>query len=651
MAVLRPDQAQLTFSAETAYGADLESIGIATISGSSTTFHSEYRTGGAGTELFPSGSSNVHVTTLQADWKIGDFLHIGYSTTHGTSQPTIPESTATKSIIQSEIRRMEHIEADASGNGGRVWFDRPTSFTHHGSDGGTGNDSAAYINHVAKVASRDETASRLMKAISYVPGVYETVDTPDPQMAMEPRYLLGTQNNRNFTTMYAGQQTFQGALSGIVLLTGWPLRWAIGQEIPVVTSGNSTVLSSITLDQTGGSKKGDFWIKASSASHGISANDYIIIGYEASPTLDSIAEIRQVTVVTGSNAWVKLNKPLLHDHPTSTTVLRKYNTTAGTYLEHHLVEKVDLSSISMHVHMRDSGGTAANDFDRRWVGGKVGAMTLMAEEGGLVTVNWDNVIFKDMFHNQPRHVGTSTGTTVNRYPATTTVLGEGLPATIPDMPGYAVMADISSGDIAFPTTQPYYFSGGTIKFFDSSLTDEFARIRNFSINVNNNEDARYYIGPRYGDHRGPSELREQRREYTMSATLALPDSGDSQGETYNTATSIFKELLLEGRYGSGQTSGNIGFVITLKFVRGTFENSNTEFEDAIYIDIPGPRPGVNTLPTPGTPSDPNNAIGQQGAFLRSAPHTLTTENPMQISCDFVFRNMHVIIRDNEPVYP
>ena len=73
---------------------------------------------------------------------------------------------------------------------------------------------------------------------------------------------------------------------------------------------------------------------------------------------------------------------MLHDHPTGTTTLRKYNSsTAGTYVEHHLVEKVDLSSISMHVHMRDSGGTAANDFDRRWVGGKVGAMTLMAEEG------------------------------------------------------------------------------------------------------------------------------------------------------------------------------------------------------------------------------------------------------------------------------
>ena len=90
MAVLRPDQAQLTFSAETAYGADLESIGIATISGSSTTFHSEYRTGGAGTELFPSGSTNVHVTTLQADWKIGDFLHIGYSTTVSYTHLTLP---------------------------------------------------------------------------------------------------------------------------------------------------------------------------------------------------------------------------------------------------------------------------------------------------------------------------------------------------------------------------------------------------------------------------------------------------------------------------------------------------------------------------------------------------------------------------------
>ncbi len=41
----------------------------------------------------------------------------------------------------------------------------------------------------------------------------------------------------------------------------------------------------------------------------------------------------------------------------------------------------------------------------------------------------------------------------------------------------------------YPTTQPYYFSEGTIKFFGQ----EFARIRSFSISISNGEEPRYYI--------------------------------------------------------------------------------------------------------------------------------------------------------------
>jgi len=611
MAVLRPDQTQLTFASEASSGADQDIIcgdGVY----NSTTLTAQANPGDLSLTVGTNGGDS---------FVIGDIIIIGGG--EGNDEP-YPAASATTSITQKEVRKVEHKEGDV------LFFDRPLGFTHHVNNG------SGTLNKVARLSTVDDTAALNNKLITYVPGVYETVDTPDPMMTIEPRYSLGTNAKRNFTSIYAGQQTYQGALSGCILLNGWPLRFPIGVEIPKAFGAVSTL-----ANMGAASFLGDTWIKTGATSHGLTTSDYIIVDYIASPTMTTTMEIRKVRSIPSTNAWIELETPLRYAHATN-VVLKKWTASSTNYVEHHIVERTDLDSISMHLHMRDSSETTANDFDRRWVGGKVGAMSIIGEEGGLVTVNWDSLIFKDMIHNQARHAATT------RYDPTGTIV-EGGTSIEPNMPGYAMMNDIVQADIQFPSTQPYYFSAGTISLFGKGGTapTEFARIRSFAITVNNNEDQRYYITSRYGSHRGPSEIREQRREYTMSCTVALPDSQGASDNTIDNAASIFKELLLEGRYNATDMTG---FSISLKFIR---ESSafGPSLDDALYIDIPGPEIGATAFETAGTPNRPYATLGNQGAFLRSAPHTIMTESPFQVACDFLFRNIAIVVRDSEPVYP
>ena len=663
MAVLRPDQAQLTFFAETSPGADSDQMNPVGVDEATTLAV----TGSGGLDIYPAGTTKIRVTDVGAI-KVGDFIVIGR-----TGTISAPIDLATRSIWHREIRRVEHIVPDSSGDLGWLHLDRPLSYPHYLTD--APSSGTALLNAVGRVISSVTTANET-KHIRFVPGVYDTVDTPDPVMAIEPRYFLGTASKRNFSSVYTGQHTYQGALNGIVLLNGWPLRWGIGREIPIPRT-----TSTFSFDQLGAnSNVGDTYIKFNGAVQGATTNlavgDYIVIGYaadgsgnaagyQASAAATQIVEINQVKRVNAavaSNQWVELEHPLKYAHISDLssqavgTQIRKVTPSGG--ITHYIVEDNDLSSISMHLAMKDSAETIG--FHRRWLGGKVGAMSIIAEEGGLLTVNWDSLMFKDMIHNQSKSLG------ANRYSATEAVtegggINEGSAiGNIPDMPGYALMNTYNTADIVLPTTEPYYFSGGTIKFKGT----EFARVRSFAIAINNNEDPRYYISSRYGSHKGPSEIREQRREYSITCTVALPDT---QALGYSTnldsATSLFNELLLEGRY--TEAGGHEGFDIELKFVRGTFTDpGGTTWEDAMWIHVPGiDMSSTNelqgsdgdsgTLYVPGSNISQavSGAVNRGGAFIRTAPHTITTEAPFQVALDMIARNMTIVVRDQEPYYP
>ena len=246
-------------------------------------------------------------------------------------------------------------------------------------------------------------------------------------------------------------------------------------------------------------------------------------------------------------------------------------------------------------------------FDRRYFGGKIGSMSLSAEEGAMVTASWDSVNFLGMIHNQVTH---------------SSVTGK--------VPFYGQMQSIRTGQIVFPTNEPYYFSNGEVQMFGQTI----ARIRSFALTVNNNEEPRYYLSKQFGRRRGPTEIKEQRREYTLAVTLALPDAGVANAAQ----RTLFQELLLEGNYGSMADfirTGKQGFNVTLTLTRGNIVGTT---EDNIVITIP---------------DDGNAATGihQQGAFIRTAPHNITEDNPFQVEADILFRNLKIVVQDAEHYYP
>jgi len=435
--------------------------------------------------------------------------------------------------------------------------------------------------------SEDSEGDVTMDHIRFTPGVWETIELPDPAMEIEPRYFLGTESKRNFYTAFKGQQSFSGTLSNFELLNGYPLRFPIGQ----VASKGSTPGSDV-----GGS----------TAAEAVSAGDYFVLLVDATDYADDEyiqieadgsgkEEIRKITQIdlntestTQDRIWVDYPFLIAHD----VSVACKQVVAPFT---HYVTETVALSPVTWQVRNRDSSETATNDWLRRYIGGKIGQATLTAEEGGTLRMSWDSAPFIDIQHNQ--YDSSAVTAPNNKYDG-----------------------GLSAVTVEYPGTEPYYFSQGSIQLFGVT----FARVTNFTININNNLEPRYFIR-NDGSERTPSEIYEGRREYSMTATVVLPDS--AVGATDTTRT-LFKELLTEGDYGSGTA----GFDIDLVFTRGT--------SDTITINVPANQDG-----------DSGTGGNNQGAFIRSANTSVSTDNPVSTEVDVLFRNMSATIVDSEPVYP
>ena len=603
MGVYRSDQAQLTFAAEFGgQGADAEMI-EATVSGSTALLAADVS----------SGSRTITVDTIAtAALVVGDFIRIG--TVAGTASATVNEH---------EVRRVEALSGTqqvgtSPGQVITVLFARATAFFH------ANNEEVKEATAIGGDATRNDKA----KYITFIPGVYETVDTPDPEMTIEGRRFLSTQSKRNFSVAYAGQQSLNGSLTDFVLLNGWALRFPIGK---IVTTPSALAGTTILLN--GATKKGDVYISADGTNvSNLAVGDYINIDDGSS----TVSEVRRIIAEPAADTF-KLDYPLQFDHDDDVSI---DEVSTSAYYTHVITETTDLDSMSWHVHMKDSTETAAKDFNRRYIGGMVNSATISAEEGGMVTMSWDDVEFLNMVHNQQEQ--TTVGT--NLYN------GASIQA---NMPRFGLMQQIDKDDInmgamavgsgndgsGYPSTQPYYFSQGTIKYFGV----EFARIRNFSISIDNNNEARYYMGRQGARSRGPYEIHEGARDYSLSASVVLPDADFDANAAYNVsnlqtgATELFKQLLLEGNYGgSTQATAMAGMTATLQFTRGT--------NDFIYIDIP-------TSSTAGTPTAGSNALNSQGMFINSAQHSITGDNPFQVDISAIFQGLKITIQDSVPVYP
>lgn len=642
MAIYRADQAVVTFAAEAAQGAYPESA----------TFSGELNVSTTNGAINPGDRTvTVDSATMPAGGNSGVFIIVGDSGagSTGTNAPKGPK----------EIRKI------VAGHGTQtLTVDAPFGFAHADESRvaytASGNDGTADT-----VVAETGSAATTGKYITHLPGVYETVDVPDPEQAFEPRYMLGGLTNRNFYEMYKGQETLSGSISSMILLNGFPLRFPIGtvQTMPIhnvtlggaATGGNfvgwSTGNEGSAWSINGATKKGDVIVRLDkvSGSDALARGTYLAFGFtqadqaaiqavcdgdHAEMTSTTTYEVRQVVSnhTGGTDYAVQLNAPLHFAHADNEKVASVSSASDAVALSsnggfiHKIQEVTSLDSVTWNVAIPDSDGT--NTWQRRYIGGKVGSMSLSAEEGGLLTAGWDGVQFLDMVHNVKTHYTLATGQKrMPRYTAmhemTSTNVGRQVQTVGSDAVTYVR-----------PNTSPYYFSNGTVQLYGITGEQTLARVRSFAINVSNGEEPRYYIRTQHEGRRSPFEIFEGNREYSMSATIATPDSAN-QG-TINTETGsidLWRELLLAGDYRGTASQGMRGFGIKLTFTRDDADSGD-------YIRV--------VIPNDGTAASGGN---EQGAFIRTAPHNIGTDNPIQADADIQFRSLKIEIRDGEPMYP
>ena len=587
MAIYRADKAVMSFATEAAQGGTPE--GATAVSNGSGTAAVNLPTVG-----LPAGSLSVTVDALSGI-TAGEFIQLGGSATQ-----------------EKEIRRVEHVEGTT-----KLHLDAPTAFFHP-------DDTAIQV--VTAIDTTTAATNDLDKFMTFVPGVYESIDVPDPEMNIEPRYLLGTSSNRNFYNAYKTSQSYSGGVGSFTLLNGWPLRFPIGKITSIAKADSSPLTGRTCLSAN--AKKGDYWITVASNTGLTTLGTIIAIDHDDTPESTDSCELRRVVAYDGTA--IRINYPLHFDHSAAgggTTQIQTVDeSTTGFYYQHDVWEQTDLDTVSWNVLLRDSGNTAANDIIRRYYGGKIGGASIAASEEGMLTMSWDTVPFLGMNHNQADHSAVSDD-------AYSTLAGAGGGGY--DMPGYSLgiqtiddtdIGDTSTNNLkdrAYPSTNPYFFSDGTLSLFGTS----FARVSDFNISIDNAVESRYYINTRHGKlQRGPSEHREGARAYNMSATLALPDSAAATGSD----RTLFKELLLEGDYGTNTVPNHSGFDITLSFSRGT--------NDSIVFTIP---------------SDGSSAKGgnEQGAFITSATHNVGGSGILSVDASMIFRNMKIQIKDSNLLYP
>ena len=539
MAIYRSDQAQFTFAVEAGQGGGPPEAANGTALGTSHTLSGVHLPGTRLLTLNASAAatfvaSNTSGSDVDKRFVLIDQTAALTNQVDSGSHPSVPE-----------VRRVTRVD------GVNIYVDPPIAFPHANGAVVRAMDYSGGISaHAGDAEVSDYGGVDIDKFITWFPGVYETVDCPDPEEAFDQRYVLGQNTNRNVYQYFKGQQTYSGSVAGMVLLNGHPLRFPIGKVVTIPTTAPAAVANAaISANKGAFGKAGSPMIKLVTSSavnipNGTilcigADNGAVVINGTTVPSANNRMEIRRV--VAGGSAseidgsYLRLNYPLKYDHDPATPAANGVETGAlgtvaatGVTFVHHIIEDVALPSVSWNVNIKDDAGE--NAFQRRYYGGKIDGLTISAEAGGLITCDWDTSTFLGMNHNIAG--------------------GDALLESSENVRGYTFMQDIAKTDIgtpviaagdgkALPSTEPYYFSEGTIKVFGSDI----GRIQNFSLNVSNALEPKYYIEHRGGDNRGPNEVKEGQRTYGLTATVGLPDSSDF---TSLASHSLFKELLQAG---------------------------------------------------------------------------------------------------------
>jgi hypothetical protein len=644
MAVYRSDQALVSFGTEAAKGGYPELAWTVKVASGNSNLSAAH----------PAGSRSLLVD-VGTNFGIGDYVVIGYAT----------GSDANAGESNSEVRRIVAMDNNAGSAGeDRLYLDVPTGF-HHVDDSKVKEIDTTEIDAATTITgtplqvwpTAPTYTEMYSSAVRFVPGIYDTVEVADMETTYNPSYALGSTAKRSPTFIYRGEQAFSGSISTFTLLNGWPLRYPIGKVTTVPSASVTETDGQVLYDAAPQVSwyKGDQVIALPNLS---AADPYGALDLDNSDPADNRSllyidhtgkeEVVQVFAKQDDTSKVvSLSHPLRFEHISSATdtftvTVMNDPTPPRTYT-HTIAETADLDSITMNVHLRDSGETAANDFNRRYYGGHIGTGVIAAEETGLLTMSWDGIQFMGMVHNQGKDSSWATGSGaalfLPRHTFMKTVTDTGAGATGVEeawIPSDGVTSPVPLGN----PTQPYYFSQGNITLFGVPI----ATIRSFSLTINNNPEARYYIGSKAGNRfRGPYEIVNQRRDYAMSMTVVEPTSRSMNVATASSSyevgsQSVFKQMLMEGDVGGWDSMTPEGLSFEIQFSRDDLTVESTD-----YIKIEPDYVSGTTSPAFG--------LSKQGMFISSAKYNLDGSSPIQADLDIILRSVKITIVDSTPIYP
>jgi hypothetical protein len=359
-------------------------------------------------------------------------------------------------------------------------------------------------------------------------GLVESASFPNLEVEMKQLNLqLG--GSRNFTHQYKGIETASGANLNMVANHVTWLYYFFGQCTSLAVAGGLSTSEHPTNYHTGTAAHSLYF-------HGTGATTHIDTG----PFI-----YRVNSVGDGSTPTVHIVPPLMFTvddtvadidsitYPSATSQLLTYTFTEvnNSDLPSFALEQ-SLSKLATNPHYTDTDADAEDlNFVRVARGNRVNTLTLTANENEEVKLTMD--------------LNTRA---IKTIPQTTSYQSRGGQDTNTSLFNYPT----GTGSEGF--LEPFFFSDGTI----SILGNEFLKITNFTLTMNNNLMDKRFIGVQ---SRGIKDALPGQRSYEISLTALVTDD------------KLFTELL------SSDENNDTAQSLELTFTKDNGETFNLQFDD------------------------------------------------------------------------
>lgn len=404
-------------------------------------------------------------------------------------------------------------------------------------------------------------------------GIFESSTLPDPAMDPVKYWAYGNASKRNYYIAYKNKLAFAGSIGDMTLLNGLPIHWAIGQ---IKTTGTDAGAGASTVN-------GATAVGATSViladSTGYATGDFIQIGTGDNAECRYISNVAGNTLTIGVSAAVP-TYPLSYIHAHGEVCNEVSTPYTHTCIESQTLDPIQIYSNFIDINAHDS-------LSRSYIGCKINKASLTGAEGDLIKFSFDDILCRTMRYFNYAY--------------------DSAPA--PVSPFYSTDVRDQKPTMSYPITEPYYFTMGQL----SLGGEEFARIRDFKLDISNNAEPLYYLNDDMAEARVAYEIREGRKEYGITAAVDIENAA------------LFEELLRQGDYSAVYK----GFTTTMVFTRGA--------NDTITVSSP--------------PSAPAAGGDSTGCLMKSAPHGISDKSLVSTQLDIQCRQMSVVIVDSIPVYP